>query len=99
MSPLSKVFELNHKGLNVPRALIILGVLGVPLIVMEAVGWSVYWVSLAMAALFVGLSDPGGEFAYRGAGKNRVTSRKRRWTLDARRFERRPSQIGYRPIV
>ncbi|HTP21033.1 MAG TPA: FUSC family protein [Solirubrobacteraceae bacterium] len=65
MSPLSKVFELNWKGLNVPRALIILGILGGSLIVMEAAGWSVYWVTLAMAALFAGVSDPGGEFGYR----------------------------------
>jgi hypothetical protein len=62
MSSLSKVFELNPKGLNVKAALVILVVLGVPLIVMEAVGWSVYWVNLAIAGLFVGLSDPGGEF-------------------------------------
>ncbi|MGO9496856.1 MAG: hypothetical protein ACLQA5_09135 [Solirubrobacteraceae bacterium] len=56
MSPLSKVFEINPKGLNVKAALVILLVLGVPLIVMEAVGWSVYWVNLALAALFVGIA-------------------------------------------
>jgi hypothetical protein len=65
VSPLSKVFELNWKGLNVPRALVILAVLGGSLIVMEAAGWSVYWVTLAMAALFAGVSDPGGQFGYR----------------------------------
>jgi hypothetical protein len=42
VSPLSNVFELNPKGLNVPRALVILGVLGGSLIVMEAAGPSVY---------------------------------------------------------
>jgi hypothetical protein len=62
MSPLSKVFELDPKGLNVKAALVILVLLGLPLIVMEALGWSVYWVNLALAGLFVGLSDPGGEF-------------------------------------
>jgi len=67
MSPLSKVFELNPKGLNVPRALIILAVMGGSLIVMEAAGWSVYWVTLALAALFAGASDPGGEFGYRAS--------------------------------
>jgi hypothetical protein len=67
MSPLSKVFELNWKGLNVPRALVILAVLGGSLIVMKAAGWSVYWVTLALAALFAGVSDPGGEFGYRAS--------------------------------
>src|SRR6201993_57560 len=67
MRPLSKVFELNWKGLNVPRALVILAVLGGSLIVMEAAGWSVYWVTLALAALFAGVSDPGGEFGYRAS--------------------------------
>jgi hypothetical protein len=43
MSPLSKVFELKWKGLNVPRALVILAALGGSLIVIEAAGWSVYW--------------------------------------------------------
>jgi hypothetical protein len=62
VSWLSKVFEINPKGLNVKAALVILVVLGLPLIVMEALGWSVYWVNLAIAGLFVGLSDPGGEF-------------------------------------
>ncbi len=67
MSPLSKVFEINPKGLNVKAAVIILVILGVPLIVMEALGWSVYWVNLALAALFVGMSDPGGEFRNRAS--------------------------------
>ena len=57
MSPLSKVFELNRKGLSVSAVLIVMVVLGVPLVAMEALGWSVYWVTLAMAGLFVGLSD------------------------------------------
>jgi Fusaric acid resistance protein-like len=64
MSRVAKVFELNWKGLNVPRALVVLGVLGVPLIVLELIGESQYWVSLALGALFVGLSDPGGQFRY-----------------------------------
>jgi hypothetical protein len=57
MSPLSKVFELEPKGLNMPRALITLAVMDGSLIVMEAAGWSVYWVTLALAALFAGASD------------------------------------------
>jgi hypothetical protein len=65
VSPLSKVFELNRKGLNVPRGLAVLGVLAVPLIVLEVAGKEQYWLSAAFGALFVGLSDPGGEFGYR----------------------------------
>jgi hypothetical protein len=38
MSPLSKVFELNRKGLNVPRGLVVLGVQAVPLIVLDVIG-------------------------------------------------------------
>ena len=38
MSALSKVFELNRKGLNVPRGLVVLGVQAVPLIVLDVIG-------------------------------------------------------------
>jgi hypothetical protein len=65
MSRLSKVFELNRKGLNVPRALEVLGILLVPVIVLEVIGQQKYLLSVVFAVMFVGLSDPGGEFGYR----------------------------------
>jgi hypothetical protein len=65
VSRFSKVFELNRKGLNVPRGLVIVGVMVVPLIVLGVIGKEQYWVSVALAALFVGLTDPGGDFGYR----------------------------------
>ena len=38
MSRRSKVFELNRKGLNMPRGLIVLGVVAVPIIVLDVIG-------------------------------------------------------------
>ena len=67
MGPIAKVFELNRKGLNVPRGLVVLGVLAVPLIVLGVAGKEQYWLSAAFGALFVGLSDPGGEFSHRAS--------------------------------
>ena len=67
MSPIAKVFKLNRKGLNVSRGLIVLGVMLVPIIVLDVIGKEQYWVSVAFGALFVGLSDPGGEFGYRAS--------------------------------
>jgi hypothetical protein len=37
----------------------------VPIIVLDAIGKEQYWVRAAFGALFVGLSDPGGEFGHR----------------------------------
>ncbi len=65
MSPLAKVFELDWRALNVPRALEVLGLLLVPVIVLEVIGQQRYLVTVVFAVLFVGLSDPGGEFGHR----------------------------------
>jgi Fusaric acid resistance protein-like len=65
MSRFSKLFALNRNGLNAPRGLIVLGILAVPLIVLDVIGKEQYWVSVAFGALFVGLSDEGGDFGHR----------------------------------
>ncbi|WP_211233069.1 FUSC family protein [Solirubrobacter soli] len=59
------MFELNWKGLNVPRALAIVGVLLVPAIVLGVIDKEQYLLSAGFGVLLVGLSDPGGEFPYR----------------------------------
>jgi hypothetical protein len=65
MSELSKVFALNRKGLNVPRAVAMAGVLLVPLIVLIATDQEKYLLSVVFAVLFAGLIDPGGEHPQR----------------------------------
>ena len=65
MSPLAKVFELNRKGLNVRRALAVVGALLVPAIVLVALDQQQYLLSAVFGMLFVGLSDPGGDYPYR----------------------------------
>lgn len=65
MSPLAKVFALDRKALNVPRAVELVGILLVPVIVLEVIGQQQYLVTVVFAVLFVGLSDPGGAFGYR----------------------------------
>lgn len=67
MSPMAKVFELNRKGLNVPRALAIVGVLLVPWIVLDVIDKEQYLLSAGFGVLLVGLSDPGGQFGYRAS--------------------------------
>lgn len=67
MSPMAKVFELNRKGLNVSRGLAVLAGLAIPLIVLGVAGKEQYWLSAAFGGLFVGLSDPGGQFGYRAS--------------------------------
>jgi uncharacterized membrane protein YccC len=65
MTELADAFKLNPKGLNVRRGLGVLAVMGLPLIVLHVLDQEVYYLSLAFGALFVGLNDPGGEYAYR----------------------------------
>ena len=66
MNRLAKVFELNPKGLNIPRGLTVAAVvMVVPLVVLGLLDLEKYWISLAFAALFVGLSDPGGDYRVR----------------------------------
>ena len=65
MSHIATVFKLNRKGLNVRRGVGVLAVLLLPLIVLGVLNQEKYFLSVSFAALFVGLSDPGGEYGYR----------------------------------
>jgi len=65
MSRFEKLFELNRKGLNVPRGIAVALVLLVPLVVLGALGQEKYWLGVSFGALFVALSDPGGEYNVR----------------------------------
>ncbi len=62
---MSAVFAANWGGLNLSRALGVLCVVSIPLIVSIATGEEKYWLSATFGALFVGLSDQGGDFAKR----------------------------------
>jgi len=63
----SKVFATDWSGVNLNRALGVLVVMAIPLIVSIATGQEKYWLSASFGALFVGLSDPGGELSNRVA--------------------------------
>jgi hypothetical protein len=67
MAWLSKVFKLNPEGFNWRRAVSFGAVLLVPLIVSLAIGRQQYLLSAVFAVLFVGVSDPGGEYGYRAS--------------------------------
>ena len=64
-SQLSRVFAANWDSLDLYRALGVLCVMLIPLIVSIATGEEKYWLSAAFGALFVGLSDQGGDFSKR----------------------------------
>jgi hypothetical protein len=64
MSQIATVFKLNRKGFNPSRSVSVLIML-VPLVVLGLLDQEKYYLSVAFAALFVGLSDPGGDYAYR----------------------------------
>jgi hypothetical protein len=68
MNDLAKVFELNPKGFNLRRVLIFLAVLVTPFIVLVGLDQEIYILSTIFGALFVGLSDPGGEYKTRVQG-------------------------------
>ena len=65
---IAKVFELNPKGVNLPRAVLVAGSLLVVLVVMTAIHQERYFLSVAFAILFAGLCDPGGDYLYRLRG-------------------------------
>ncbi len=67
MSSMAKVFELDREALKVPRAVEAALVLLAVVIVLEALDQPHYVVTVVFAVLYVGLSDPGGEFGYRAA--------------------------------
>ncbi|MFD8757105.1 FUSC family protein [Kitasatospora sp. NPDC059577] len=67
MSWVSKVFELDHAGVNWRRAVVFLDVGLVPLIVFWAIGHEEYLLSALFGMLFTSLADPGGGFGYRAS--------------------------------
>jgi hypothetical protein len=67
MSSMAKVFELDRKALNVPRAVAVVLVLLAVVIVLEVLNQPHYVITVVFAVLFVGLSDPGGDFGDRAA--------------------------------
>jgi len=62
---LAVVFKLDRKGFNLRRGVSLLVVALIPLIVLSVLGQQRYIVSTLFAVLYVGLSDPGGEYGYR----------------------------------
>ncbi len=69
MSTMARVFELDWKGLNLPRAVRLVVILAVAVIVLELIDQQKYVITVVFAVLFVGVSDPGGEF---GNGATRM---------------------------
>jgi len=65
MSRVSRLFVINRKGINVPRALVTIGIFFIVLLVVVLVGEEKYWENVTFAALFVGVSDPGGPYGAR----------------------------------
>ena len=65
MNRLAEIFKLNPKGFNLGRGLTIAGVLFIPLVVLGVIGEDKYWLSVSFGALFVALSDPGGDYGIR----------------------------------
>jgi fusaric acid resistance family protein len=65
MTQLAEMFELKRQEFNLRRGLSVLVVLLGPLIVLEAIHQQQYWIGVSFGALFVALSDPGGDYAHR----------------------------------
>ena len=65
MSRLAKIFEIKREGINVPRALVTVGMFLIVLLVVVLVGEEKYWENVTFGALFVALSDPGGPYGAR----------------------------------
>jgi len=72
VSRMTKIFEVHRQGINLTRGLVITGVLLIPLVVLAATSHERYWLSVSFAALFVGLSDPGGPYGLRFRGMAEV---------------------------
>ena len=64
MGRVAKLFELNREGLNLQRALMSVGVLPVPGIILAALDKQQYLLNAALRGLVVGLSDAGREFGF-----------------------------------
>ena len=65
MNHLAALFKLDLKQFNLKRGIAVVVVLFLPLIVLSLINQQKYWLSLAFAALFVALSDPGGDYVTR----------------------------------
>jgi hypothetical protein len=65
VSQVAKVFQLNWQGFNLRRGAILAVILGLLIIVGVLPEERRYFLSVIFGALFVGLVDPGGEYAYR----------------------------------
>lgn len=59
---MAKVFALDREALNLPRAVAVVVILAVVVVVLEVIDEEAYVVTVVFAVLFVGLSDPGGDF-------------------------------------
>ena len=64
MSPMARVFELDWKGLNLPRAVRVAVFLALAVVALEVIGQQKYVITVVFAVLFAGVGDPGGEFRY-----------------------------------
>jgi hypothetical protein len=58
------VFKLDKTGFNPRRGVSLLVVALIPLIVLSALGQQKYYLTVFFAMLFVGASNPGGEYGY-----------------------------------
>jgi hypothetical protein len=65
MSHLAMIFKLDKKGFNPRRAVLLLMVALIPLVVLSVLHQDKYLLSVVYGLLFLGVSDPGGEFGYR----------------------------------
>lgn len=65
MTQLAEVLALKRQAFNLRRGIGVAAVMLLPLIVLGVLHQEKYFLSVAFAALFVGLSDPGGEYGYR----------------------------------
>jgi len=65
MNQLAAVFKLDMKGFNLVRGLALLVVMLVTLVVLHGLNQEKYFLAVAFAELFAGVSDPGGQYGYR----------------------------------
>jgi len=65
MTQLAEALALKRQAFNLRRGIGVVAVMLLPLIVLGVLHQERYFLSVASAALFVGLSDPGGEYGYR----------------------------------
>ena len=65
MSQIAAIFKLKRENFNLARGLTLVVVMFVPLIVLIALHKEQYFLSLAFAALLVGLAEPGGQYSDR----------------------------------